>query len=117
MDVNLLPDELRKREEEELRRQANRPIEVPMSSPLKEEDKKQTSLPVGSNKGQPAKSHEPHLPAAREKSFIHQVTPTGKILHETVVSLRPGVRSGQSWWKKLLNLLRSLMSRGLEKTP
>ena len=65
MDVNLLPDELRKREEEELRRKANRPIEVPMSSPLKEEDKKQASLPVGSNKGQPAKSHEPRLPAAR----------------------------------------------------
>lgn len=112
MDVNLLPDELRKKEEEELRRQASRPIEVPMSTPIKEAALPPShSLSAAASPPPVVKKEEKKLPELKKESYIHHITPQGKIIHEEK-SLSPALRrAGESWWRRLLNLLISLLRR------
>ncbi|KKU49306.1 MAG: hypothetical protein UX68_C0001G0054 [Parcubacteria group bacterium GW2011_GWA2_46_9] len=111
MDVNLLPDELKKREEEELRRKLKEPIEVPMSSPIKDATDKQRHLSVPASNAPSAKAEEPKLPHLREESYLHKVTPEGKIIHEAKRAAAPLVRSGLPWWRRLLNFFRTPVRR------
>lgn len=111
MDVNLLPDELKKSEEEELRRRSKEPVHVPMSSPIKDAAVKQHHLSVSSSNAPSAKVEEPKLPHLREETYLHKVTSEGKIIHEAKRAVVPLVRSGLPWWRRLLNFFRTSMGQ------
>ena len=104
MDVNLLPDELKKKEEKELKSKAGEPVTVPMSAPVKESAEKPHHFAVSGSAAStsPGAAAESKLPHVREESYIHEVTKEGKIVHESPPS--PAlVRVRPSWWRKLLD--------------
>lgn len=100
MDVNLLPEELRGREEAELQGKASRPTWVPMSNPLERESAASQPLGVQAGVVPPKPLTDPSFRHQREASLIK----SGENLVQPGPPLQAPhkmIRGGGSWWQRL----------------
>src|SRR3989338_5655280 len=94
-DINLLPEEIRRREEKE-RQKPFRPSQIPMSTPILDEEIAKHSLIIRAPKSPAAPLSEEHVKHLREESYI-RIDKEGKIVRETKAPTKYAERT--PWWQ------------------